>query len=334
MTTSVPWQQRVGSQRDWVWRGWQTRYTYFRAPQTVDEPTTPIMLLHGFGASIGHWRHNLEVLGQHHTVYALDMLGWGASRKASANYKVDLWVEQVYEFWQTFIQQPMVLVGNSIGSLVCLAAAAAHPEMVKGLVMINLPDLALEEEATPPWLRPVVSTIKGLVASPVILSNLFYVVRRPPIVQKWAGLAYANPAAVTAELVEILTLPAQDRGAAATFSALFKAMTSAEFGPKVKTVLPTLSIPMLLMWGLKDRMIPPYLARQLAALNPNLELVELDDAGHCPHDESPERVNQILLDWIARHCVDKQDTRKTSGSVVAPSLQVGAETGHGNINLP
>ncbi|HEY9612097.1 alpha/beta fold hydrolase, partial [Allocoleopsis sp.] len=201
MTTSVPWQQRVGSQRDWVWRGWQTRYTYIRAPQTGNGLAPPIMLLHGFGASIGHWRHNLEVIGQHHTVYALDMLGWGASRKVAAEYSISLWVDQVYEFWQTFIRQPMVLVGNSIGSLVCLAAAAAHPEMVRGIAMINLPDLSLEEEMTPPWLRPVVSTIKSIVASPVVLKSAFYLVRRPPFVQKWAGRAYANPAAVTAELV-------------------------------------------------------------------------------------------------------------------------------------
>lgn len=312
MTTSVHWRQRVGSQRDWVWRGWQTRYTYFRSIQTDTQLTTPVMLLHGFGASIGHWRQNLEVIGQHHTVYALDMLGFGASRKVIADYKVDLWVAQVYEFWRTFIRQPMVLVGNSIGSLVCLAAAAAHPEMVKGIAMINLPDPSLEEEAIPAWLRPTVSTIKRIVASPVLIKSLFYVLRRPPILRKWAGLAYTNPAAVTAELMEIITAPAQDRGAAATFSALFRAMTSAEFGPRVKTVLPTLNIPILLMWGRQDRMIPPYLARQFATLNPNLELIELDDAGHCPHDECPEKVNQVLLDWLVAKCVDRKDTKASS----------------------
>lgn len=312
MTTSVHWQQRVGSQRDWVWRGWQTRYTYLRASQVLQEPTPPIMLLHGFGASIGHWRHNLEVLSQSHTVYALDMLGFGASRKAAVNYNIDLWVDQVYEFWQTFIQQPMILVGNSIGSSVCLAAAAAHPEMVKGIVMINLPDFSLEEEMIPAWLRPVVATIKSVVASPIVLKSLFYVVQHPSVLRKWAGRAYADSAAVTTELLEILSVPAQDRGAAAAFSALFKGMTSAEFGPRVKAVLPTLNMPMLLMWGREDRMIPPYLARQFAQLNSNVELFEIDNAGHCPQDERPEEVNQILLHWLARQCTDKQDTTTSS----------------------
>ncbi len=298
------WQQQVGSQRDWVWRGWQTRYTYIRGTQSaydqddLDIKSPPLIFLHGFGASIGHWRKNLAILGQHHTVYALDMLGFGASQKAAVTYNVDLWVEQVYDFWRTFIQQPVVLVGNSIGSLVCVAAAAAHPEMVKGIVMLSLPDPSVEEEAIPDWLQPVVATVKSIVASPILLKTVFYVVRRPSFVRRWAAIAYANPAAVTDELVEILAGPAIDRGSAQAFSALLKAMTSAKFGPKVKALLPTLNIPMLLIWGRQDRMVPPSLARQFSNLNPKIRLVELDNAGHCPHDECPDEINQLLLEWL------------------------------------
>jgi haloalkane dehalogenase len=56
------------------------------------------------------------------------------------------------------------------------------------------------------------------------------------------------------------------------------------------------------------------LARQFVALNPNLELVELDNAGHCPHDECPEQVNQILLDWLARQCPAQKDNQPSSVS--------------------
>ena len=295
--TSLHWQQRVGSQRDWVWHGRQTRYTYIR-PDQPNQKMTPLILLHGFGASIGHWRHNLAVLGEHHTVYALDLLGFGASEKAPVSYKVDLWVEQVYDFWRTFIQQPVVLVGNSIGSLVCLAAAAIHPEMVQGMVMMNLPDLSLEEEAIPQFLRPVVAAIKSVVASPPVLKTLFEVVRRPSVVRRWAAIAYSNPDAVTDELVDILVSPTQDRGAAQAFIAIFKGRVSPEFGPHVKALLPTLNIPMLLVWGQEDRMVPPALAPQFAKYNSNLQLLMLENAGHCPHDECPEQVNQAILDWI------------------------------------
>lgn len=152
MTTTLHWQERVGNQRDWVWRGWQTRYTYIR-PNQNNHKTQPLILLHGFGASIGHWRHNLEVLAEHHTVYAIDMLGFGASEKAAANYSIDLWVEQVYDFWKTFIRQPHDFSRQFQRFTDFHGAAAAHPDMVLGIVMMSLPDPSLEQEVIPPVLR-------------------------------------------------------------------------------------------------------------------------------------------------------------------------------------
>ncbi|MDB9540650.1 alpha/beta fold hydrolase [Anabaenopsis tanganyikae CS-531] len=300
MTNKVHWQERIGNQRDWVWRGWQTRYTYIR-PSQHSQKTTPLILLHGFGASIGHWRHNLEVLGQHHTVYALDMLGFGASKKAAANYSIQLWVEQVYEFWQAFIRQPVILIGNSNGSLISLAAAAAHPEMVKGIVMMSLPDPSLEQEAIPPVMRPVVMAVKKLVASPLLLKPIFHLVRQPGFVRRWASLAYAKPEAITDELIEILAGPPQDRGAPRAFMALFRAAIAINFSPSVKAILPSITAPMLLIWGQKDRFVPPILAQRFTQYNENLEVLNLENVGHCPHDECPETVNQVILDWVNRH---------------------------------
>ncbi|MDB9536292.1 alpha/beta fold hydrolase [Dolichospermum planctonicum CS-1226] len=299
MTTAIHWQQRVGNQRDWVWRGWQTRYTYIR-PVKDRRGQTPLILLHGFGASIGHWRHNLEVLGKHNTVYALDMIGFGASEKAATNYNVELWVEQVYDFWKTFIGQPVVLVGNSIGSLISLVAAATHADMVKGIVMISLPDPSLEQEMIPTAFKPVVRGIKSIFTSRLILKPIFYFVRRPSVLRRWAGLAYAHPEAISDELIDILAGPPQDRGSARAFRALFKATTEANFSPSVKKILPNLTIPMLLIWGKKDRFVPPKLADQFLRYNEKLELVYLENVGHCPHDESPEQVNEAILDWIGR----------------------------------
>ena len=299
MTTANHWQQRVGNQRDWVWRGWQTRYTYIRPTQN-HQKKTPLILLHGFGASIGHWRHNIEVLGEHHTVYALDMLGFGASEKPGANYAIQLWAEQVYDFWKAFIRQPVILVGNSNGSLISLAAAAAHPDMVKGIVMMSLPHPSLEQEAIPTFLQPLVLTIKNIVASPLLLKPLFLLIRRPDFVRRWAGVAYSNPEAITDELVEILAEPPQDKGSTRAFSALFKASIGKDFSPSVKAILPTLQIPMLLIWGEKDRFVPPALAQRFTQYNQNLQLLSLEGVGHCPHDESPELVNQLILDWIDR----------------------------------
>ena len=295
-------QQNLGSQRDWVWRGWQTRYTYIRARQNPQKKGTnpPILLLHGFGASIGHWRKNLAVLSEEHTVYALDLLGFGASEKAIAPYNADLWAEQVYEFWQTFIREPAILIGNSIGSLVALTTAASRPEMVRAVAAISLPDPAAQSEAIHPRLLPLVETLQNIIASPAILRPLFYLLRKPKTIRRWVKLAYADPDSVTDELVALLAGPPSDRGSARAFCILFRAMGSSKLGPSVKAILPALEIPILLIWGQQDRLIPASVAKPqtLIEYNSRLKFVELENAGHCPHDECPNLVNQLILDWI------------------------------------
>ena len=299
MTTNLTWQERIGKQRDWVWRGWQTRYSYLRARKKLeDREYPPVIFVHGFGASIEHWRHNLPVIAEHHTVYAIDLLGFGASRKADTDYGAAFWTEQLHDFWQTFIGIPVILVGNSIGSLVCLNATATYPEMVRGLVMLSLPDVSVREDMLPPLIRPLVTAIENLFASPLLIKNLLKLVRRPNIIRKWAGVAYPDKAAVTDELVEILSNPAYDEGSAQTLFRLSRSVRKAGFAESVRVLLPRVTVPMLLIWGLQDKMIPPNQAKEIADLNPHLKLVELENAGHCPHDEYPEQFNSLLLDWL------------------------------------
>jgi pimeloyl-ACP methyl ester carboxylesterase len=290
------WHQKVGNQRDWVWRGWQTRYTYQRSQQGLDN--APVLLLHGFGASIGHWQHNLEFLAADRTVYGVDLVGWGGSRKPNVSYDIDLWVDQVYDFWQTFVGRPMIVIGNSIGSLVALVAAARHPQMAQSLVMVSLPDLSAEQELIPRPLQPLVNGIKRVILNPPLLHGLFRVVSRPKIAKKWAKIAYANPDLVTDELIEIFLTPAREPEAPAAFVKIMQGMTSSTFSPNIRKLLPQMNLPMLLLWGREDRMIPPGTAGVLLQLNPLLELVNLDAAGHCAHDEVPDVVNQEIRSWL------------------------------------
>jgi pimeloyl-ACP methyl ester carboxylesterase len=288
--------RQIGNQRDWVWRGWQTRYTYQRSSSSKSAP--PVLLLHGFGASIGHWQHNIDFLATHHTVYGLDLVGWGGSRKPNIKYNIELWVDQVYDFWQAFVGQPMILVGNSIGSLVALVAAARHPEMATSLIMVSLPDLSAEQEMIPRPIQPLVNGLKRLILNPPLLNTLFRIVSRPKVARKWAQIAYANPDRVTADLVDLFLTPAREKEAPAAFVKIMQGMTSSNFSPNIRQLLPGMQMPMLLLWGSDDRMIPPGTADVLIELNPLLELVNLEGAGHCAHHEVPDVVNYQIRTWL------------------------------------
>ncbi|TVQ60465.1 MAG: alpha/beta fold hydrolase [Spirulina sp. DLM2.Bin59] len=293
-----PWEQRIGRQRDWVWRGWPVRYSF--APARAGGRGLPVILIHGFGAAIEHWRHNIPVLRQDRPVYALDLLGFGGSRKAKTRYSLDLWVEQLHDFWASWIGRPVVLVGNSLGSLVCALAAARYPEMVAGVALINLPDVALSQQAIAPPLRPVMNTLERIFTPSWLLKLLLVWVRRPAVIRHWVTLAYPHREAVDDELVQILSNPAYDRGAGDTLVALFHGLRGADFAPPMTAVMAGLTQPILLLWGESDRFVPFALAQHFRHLNPRLQFVPLPGAGHCPQDECPELFHQALLPWLAQ----------------------------------
>lgn len=301
--------QRYGYQQSSLWRGWKIHHAVM--PNARSQ--VPIILVHGFGGSIGHWRQNISELAKHHSVYTIDLLGFGASDKPDIAYSIDLWVEQLHEFWQTFIGTPVILVGNSIGSLTCLAAAADYPEMVRGVAMISLPDTASHEAAIPVRLRPLVSWLQAIFVSPIVLYPLFHILKHPAITRRWASIAYACREAVTDELLEILTKPTRERGSAQAFCAILKGMISPQFSPSVQSILTRVKIPSLLLWGKHDRMIPAASAHQFLSYNSALQLIELDEAGHCAHDECPERVNAELIEWIQTQVLQHDRGRSVWG---------------------
>lgn len=286
-------------QRDWQWRGWRLRYVFTQNPD-LPKDAPAILLLHGFGAAVGHWRHNYQELSRHYRVYALDLLGFGNSQKPPTYYGAEVWVEQVFDFWQTLIRSPMVIAGNSIGALVALLAAHRHPEMAKGVITISLPDLAEIEEMVPRAIRPLKRSLEAIVGG-LLAVPLFYLIRRPAVIRfVLRNFAYGNAAMVDRQLVQIIAKPAQDKDAARAFYYLNLSMAQASNLPTTKQAIAELKVPILIIWGLGDRIIPPYLGKKLVQYSPSAELLELANVGHCPQDEVPELVNAHIHEWIGR----------------------------------
>ncbi|MEO1765295.1 MAG: alpha/beta fold hydrolase, partial [Cyanobacteria bacterium J06629_18] len=121
---------------------------------------------------------------------------------------------------------------------------------------------------------------------------------QPSMLRRGATLAYANPEAITDELIDILAIPTQDKGAANALTALVLAQNNPNYSPNVKKLLSSLNIPTLMIWGDKDKIIPPKLASEFVRHNENIQLLTLKNVGHFPHYESPEQLNQVILDWI------------------------------------
>ncbi|MFQ4140382.1 alpha/beta fold hydrolase [Nodosilinea sp. PGN35] len=293
-----------GYQRFWHWRGWRVRYWFHPGPGDAlgdvpgDMSMPPLLLIHGFGANLNQWRHNLPALSQVTPVYAIDLLGFGDSEKAATLYGAELWAAQVADFIRQVIGQPVALVGHSLGALVALTATHNHPAWVRQLALITLPLEANREDLVAGWVAALALRVESLVANPLLMRSLFALVRRPSFLRRALAGVYTVAARVDDDLVNAFALPTGDRGAARTLCYLVRSRTDPRFSPSVKDMVAAIAVPMLLLWGDQDRVIPIGLAQGLTGLSQHLCLEVVANVGHCLYDEADADFNQRLLTWL------------------------------------
>ncbi|HAC66348.1 MAG TPA: alpha/beta hydrolase [Cyanothece sp. UBA12306] len=276
----------------WTWQGHNINYT-------VQGKGEPLLLIHGFGASIGHWRKNIPILSKNgYRVYALDLLGFGASDKPPLDYTVELWREQIKDFWKAQINQPTVFVGNSIGGLLSLMLMSTYPEITKGGILINCAGGLNHRPDELNWpLGLIMGVFAKLVNSPVTGKFIFNSIRQKQRLRRTLYQVYCDRNAVTDELIDILYQPSCDTGAQQVFASVLTAPP----GPTPKELLPQVEHPLLVLWGTDDPWTPitgSKIYQERANRGENTQFFPINKAGHCPHDENPSKVNQLILNWL------------------------------------
>jgi pimeloyl-ACP methyl ester carboxylesterase len=281
--------------KTWQWRGHSINY------QQQGEQGLAVLLVHGFGASVGHWRKNIPVLSEHCRCFAIDLIGFGASAKPTPGteieYTFETWSAQLRDFCREVIGESVLLIANSIGCVAIMQAAVDEPELVQGVALLNCSLRLLHErkQATQPWFKRIGTPIVQQVLQNKAIGNFFFSqLARPTTVKNILRQAYGRAESVTDELVDILMKPAADPGAAD----VFLAFTAYSQGPLPEDLLPLLSCPVLIIWGEVDPWEPIALGREFANYPAVQEFVALPGVGHCPQDDAPELVNPILIKWI------------------------------------
>ncbi|WP_245788939.1 alpha/beta fold hydrolase [Spirulina major] len=280
----------------WTWRDYQIYAV--KAGDNPDRP--PLLLVHGFGASTDHWRHNIAELQADFEVWAIDLLGFGRSQKPAIEYSGDLWRDQLHDFITDVIGRPVVLAGNSLGGYSALCVAAQRPESARGLILLNCagPFTAPPDTPQPSAIQTAISKITKTVLLQSFASFfLFQYLRRRRIIRKTLEKVYLDQTAVTDQLVEDIYRPSCDRGALDVFRSVFKSPQ----GEKNDLLLSQMHCPLLMLWGEGDPWMrvsersPKFRA---AYANPDHYTEHYLNAGHCPHDEAPHQVNPLIRDWV------------------------------------
>lgn len=286
----------------------------------------PILLIHGFGANVNHFRYNFpDLVDAGYCVYAIDLLGFGGSDKPKdEEYCIELWVDLLCDFVESMSQndyddkgltspdaqqelaQKWVVAGNSIGGLCSLGVAAKlkQQERIRGVTLFNCAGgmTSFRYEELPFFLRPILYFLQKVILAPDGYGGTFFenfkTRKNVESILKRQGV-YGDITNVNEELLEILLGPSDDDGAKEVFLKVF----GGPAGPSPESLLPEIEVPILALWGSDDPWTPVD-----RGLHPgsglgkyakgDFDLRILQGAGHCPHDECPTEVNNEMLSWM------------------------------------
>jgi len=213
-------------------------------------------------------------------------------------YNFYTWAEQLRDFAKEVIAAPRVtLVGNSIGSISSLQAAIDAPQQFDGVFVVNPNFRELHAAESPAFLQPVTTAVQGLLRETAVGRWLFDAAAKPATVKQILLEPYFDGTQVTDELVDVLLTPLLQEGAA---NVVFDTL-SYSAGPLPEVQLQDerlVDTPIVVCWGEEDPWTPSPRVKALERFPCVKRVVPLPKCGHCPHDEAPERVNPLIIDFV------------------------------------
>jgi pimeloyl-ACP methyl ester carboxylesterase len=254
-----------------------------------NEDAPAVVFVHGFSTPSFIWDQNINAVTEAgYSALRYDLYGRGYSdRPRGIDYNADLFVRQLSELIEAVgIATPVTLVGVSMGGAISVIFAERHPELVRALVLVDPAGFPLEMPLTSKLVQiPVLGEylmrmVGGKAARDSIAKNFYDPSLVPDFTKKFeVQMEYVGFQA--ALLSTLRHMPLQD------LEASYR---------KVGEV----GMPVLLVWGKQDELIPFETSERVKTAIPQAELLAIDQAAHAPNYEKPEVVNPAILGFLGR----------------------------------
>lgn len=252
------------------------------------EDPLPLVLLHGTGASLHTWDGWADALRDQRRVVRFDQRGFGLTGPSpDGRYAIEDYAGDVVAVLDHLGIGQAVLAGNSLGGYVAWATTVLHPDRVAKLVLVDAGGYPYQSESVPLGFR---------IARTPVLNRLMKDVLPRGVIESSLRNVYGDPAKVTPELVDRyfdLTAREGNRGALA---ARFAQTQPGALAARV----PEIRVPTLILWGGRDRLIPPAQGDRFHAEIAGSELALFEDLGHVPQEEDPARTVEVVKAFLAR----------------------------------
>ena len=280
---------RLGDQEGrYGWRGGELAYTV-----AGEAGAPPVLLVHGIyaGASSFEFRKNFSALSRDFRVYALDLLGSGASEKPQRAYTPEDVAAQVEDFARDVVGGRAHLVASSLSAALVVPAAVRSPRLFRKLVLICPTGFGSLDRPS----GRLGDVIYGLFRTPILGSSLYNaIVSRSGIRYYLGRFAYHDRGLVTENLVGAYYRTGHQPGA----MSLAAAFVSGKLNFGLKGYWSRVPHKTLLVWGQEAQTTPLRQAESFTKGNPRAELRVFRDAALLPHDERAETFNEEVRKFL------------------------------------
>ena len=252
-----------------------------------DDPR-PLLLLHGTSSSLHTWEGWVPALRARHRVISVDLPGYGLTGPfADGDYRLDHYTRFVTALLDTLGVRRATLVGNSFGGQVALAMALDRADRVDRLILVDA--LGYPQDATSVPIGFRIATVPGL-------NRLMQYVLPRPMVAASLRDVYGDPDQVTPALVERYFAMSVRAGNRAALPERFKYLPTPDSARRIAQV----TQPTLILWGGRDRLIPPNNAERFRHDIVGSQLRVFPDLGHVPQEEDPQRTVAAAIAFLDR----------------------------------
>ena len=266
----------------------------------------PLLMVHGLGGNALNWMAVGPALSEHYHPIAIDLAGFGQTPLYHRSATVGANAELVNAFIDKVIEQPVVLMGNSMGGHIAVLEAADHPHRVTECILVD-PAIPIPLAHTPrpdPAMLGVAAAVSIPGLAEVIFERRLRDMGAETLVQRSLELVCADPSRVPRDVVEAHVQLTRERGhlgpqGSRAFIQASRSIALRMADPRFWTRVKRVKAPTLVIHGSLDRVIPLAAARELERRRPDWTLRVLDGVGHVPMIETPELFLSVLQEWLA-----------------------------------
>jgi pyruvate dehydrogenase E2 component (dihydrolipoamide acetyltransferase) len=233
---------------------------------------TPIVLIHGFGADLSTWMFNHGALAADRPVYAIDLPGHGGSSKEVGDASAAGLARTVRAYMDAAGIARAHLVGHSLGGAIAVEIALAEPERVTALTLVA--PAGFGAEIAGDFIAGFIAETRSRKLRPVL------------------EMLVANPDMVSADMVEDVLKFKRLDGATAALNAVAEAnFAGSSQKLSLRDRLKDVSVPVHVVWGGADRILPPAHAEGLPE---SVSVTRIPGAGHIAHMEKASEINSVI----------------------------------------